>query len=121
MKLELTEEQTIEIIKKYYEESKGIKVNAELSYARDDSNKQRVVIKTSNTLNIAGMNLKVDGEIDNIDLLEIFNSYLSADYNIKNVSFGTHREYLPRQDYYDRIKTIVELEPVNQKTKGRHI
>ena len=67
------------------------------------------------------MNFKVDGEIDNIELLEIFNSYLSADYDIKKVSFGKRREYLPRQDYYDRIKTIVELEPVNQKTKGRYI
>ena len=121
MKIEFTEEQTIKIIKKYYEESKGIKVNAQLSYARDDSNAQRVVIKTSNTLNMAGMNFKVDGEIDNIELLEIFNSYLSEDYNIKNVSFGTRREYLPRQDYYDRIKLIVELEPVIQKTRNKGI
>ena len=120
MKVTLEEEQIKTIIKKYYSEVEGIEIGVNFSSYEDY---QFTVIQASisKKVEIAGIKAMATEDVDNMKIAEIFNYYLPNDYNFKKVTFTSYRVNLPREDYEDHVRAVVEFEPVNQKTKGRHI
>ena len=120
MKLTLSEDQIKKLIKKYYKEVEGIDVGVGFDKYEDY---QCTFIQPVISKDIVLGDIKVTAteEVPRMKMTEIFNYYLSADYNFKKASFSTHREYERMGDYIERITVSVELEPVDQKTRGRHI
>ena len=120
MNLTLNEEQTKELIKKYYEEVEGIDVEVQFSKYQDYqfTSIQPVISKD---IVIADIKVTATEEVSDMKMTEIFNFYLPAEYNFKKSSFSVHREYVRMDDYIERVTTSIELEPVDQKTRGRNI
>ena len=118
MKIELKEDQALKVIKNYYKEVEGTDINA--CFKRNEVEKDlNVTLMSYSYVEFAGMNFKVEEEIDNNKIEEIVNYYLSADYNFKELSFSLYKEYYRPDDYAERVKMVIEFEPVIQKTKQR--
>ena len=120
MRLTLNEEQTKELIQKYYKEVEGIDVKVHFDTCEDYqyTSVQPVISKD---IVIADIKVTATEEVPDMKMTEIFNFYFPADYNFKKSSFSVHREYGRMDDYVERVTTSIELEPVDQKTRGRHI
>ena len=118
MNITLSESQTKKLIKKYYEEVEGIEVEVQFS-KEEDLQYTSIHPTISKTIVFGGIKATAPEDISTMKMTEIINHFLPADYNLKRSLFITERDY----DYYDncveRVNTLIELEPVAQKTRGR--
>ncbi len=120
MKLTLNENQTKELIQKYYKEVEGVEVKVHFD-TYEDCQSTYVQPVISKDIVIADIKVTATEEVSNMKMTEIFNFYLPADYNFKKSSFSTYRDYERMGDYIERVTASIELEPVDQKTRGKHI
>lgn len=118
MNVTLTEEQTRELIKKYFEEVEGIEVRVEFDKYQDYqyTDIQPVISKE---IELGGIKVKAEEEVSKMKMTEIFNHFLPAEYSFKKSSFSVHREYDRPGDYVEYITTSIEFEPVDQKMRER--
>ena len=120
MKIELNEDQIIKIVQDYYKEIEGNDIMTYLKLKVEDNYESAVIMKYS-YIEFDGMSFKTEEELGKDELLEIINHYLPAECNFKGMSFGPYRHFYRPDDYTERTKLTIDLEPVVQKTKGRHL
>ena len=118
MNVTLTEKQTKELIKKYYEEVEKIQVEVQFSKYQDDPFIDIIPV-ISKEIVLGGIKLTGSEEVSMMKMTEIFNHYLPADYSFKKASFSIHKEYDRPGDYIEYVNTSVELEPVDKKMRER--
>lgn len=120
MNVTLTENETIKLIKKYYEEVEGIDVEVQFSKYQDYQFTS-IQPTISKEIELGGIRVTAKEDVSMVKVTEIFNHFLPADYNFKKASFRIHKEYDRPGDYIEYVNTSVEFEPVDQKTRGRYI
>ena len=120
MNVTLTEKQTRELIKKYYEEVEKTQVEVQFSKYQDDPFIEITPV-ISKEIVLGGIKLTASEEVSMMKMTEIFNHYLPTDYSFKKASFSIHKEYDRPGDYIEYVNTSVEFEPVDQKIRERRL
>lgn len=119
MTMELTGNQTTQIIDTYLKEVKNIQADTCLVIEKDREKGQVLKAKYLKTINIAGITAQAVAEIDEMEIYEVFNHYLSADYDLKGISVKSSKNNTYMDEYYDSTTVTVEIEPVQQKTRNK--
>lgn len=119
MTMELTGDQTTQIIDTYLKEVKNIQADTCLVIEKDREKGQVLKAKYLKTINIAGITTQAVAEIDEMEIYEVFNHYLSADYDLKRISVKSTKNNTYMDEYYYSTTVTVEIEPVQQKTRNK--
>lgn len=120
MRITLEENQTKDIIKKYYSEVEGTKVEVGFTDYHDYQY-STIVPYVSKVIEIGGIKLNATEEIYDSKFSDIINYFLTDEYKIAQINLTSYKVYDQREDYDTHIRANIEVAQVNQKVRGRNM